>query len=424
MLDDKLLSGTLLPLLADEATKVSKLSAWMTPDRSPSPYVKPTAKPEHRLLADLSRTPWLALVVEAVVQALSVSGYRSTASEGVWGTWLANRMPTRQYSLHREALAYGHAYMTVLPGFLPNGDKRAVFRGWSPGDLVVVYDDPVADDFPQFALARTSNKDQYVLLDASHKTKVELKNGRLYALEEVEHNVGVCPVVRYVDTMDLRGNIKGQIEPNIPLAERIYKTTYDRMLAQHFTSWKVKTATGLDIPEEQEDQQQMQINLAHNDILIGEDPDVRFGSLPETPLDPFINAENDDIATLAAVTQTPLFALTGTVANLSADAIAAARAPFTQKVTARQESFGQAHAQALRLAAHIQGDGVAANDFNGFVTWENREVASLSQIADAVTKLNPVGVPAQALFAMLPGVTEYEASDWASNMPNPESLAN
>jgi len=99
--------------------------------------------------------------------------------------------------------------------------------------------------------------------------------------------------------------------------------------------------------------------------------------------------------------------------NLSADALAAARAATTQKIFERKTNFGASHNQLLRLAAHIEGDAGAAKDFEATVTWADTEVRSLSQVVDAWGKAAAMlGVPKWATWAKLPGVTEDEARVW------------
>src|SRR5699024_1085837 len=118
--------------------------------------------------------------------------------------------------------------------------------------------------------------------------------------------------------------------------------------------------------------------------LVAEDPDTKFGTLDETPLDGFVRAYESDIEALAATSQTPSHNLTGKMVNLSAEALAAARAPLSQKVFERQVSFGQSHVQALQLAAALEGDVVSAQDVSARVTWQDMEIRSLSQAVDAL----------------------------------------
>lgn len=416
----ELILDNLKPLLTSEASRVANLSRWLVPGKMPTPRIKPQAKPEHRYLANMSCTPWLALVVDSMVQALSVSGYRSSEdmsapNEGAWLSWLGSRMPTRQYALYRDVLGYGSAYVSVLPGRLLDGTTRAVWRLWGAANMVTVYDSPTSDEYPAYALGRDG--DTYWFCDQTAYHRLAIDGTRITVLETVEHNLGVVPVVRYTDNMDLQGNISPPMEGLIPLVTRMSKNVYDRLLTQHHNSWRVKTITGLDIPESVDDQNKMMLQLSQDDILVAEDPDARFGSLPETVLDSFINAAQEDLKTLAAVSCTPIYALTGTVANLSADAITATRSAFVQKIQTKQEILGASHAQALRLASFIEGDLESASNYAAQVHWDSREPVSLSQVADALSKLAPLGIPREALFTMLPGVSDEEAVSWADNQP-------
>jgi hypothetical protein len=119
---------------------------------------------------------------------------------------------------------------------------------------------------------------------------------------------------------------------------------------QHFSSWKVRTIAGMVGPEDQSEAERRKLQLKVEDILIADDPDTKFCTLNETPIEGFISAWRADIEALAAVTQTPTHALTGQLVNLSAEALAAARASLTQKVYERQKTEGEAHLQALQLA--------------------------------------------------------------------------
>jgi len=74
-----------------------------------------------------------------------------------------------------------------------------------------------------------------------------------------------------------------------------------------------------------------------------------------------------DIRDLAAVSQTPPHHLLGHVANLSAEALAAAEAGLTRKVTERKHAFGESWEQTLRLAAYMMGDEEGAADFKAQV---------------------------------------------------------
>lgn len=376
------------------------------------------ATSEHRNLAKISETPFLSLVVTTVAQQLVAEAFRSARSvdtERISEPWLRNRMHSRQRAVYRAALSYGYSYVTAMPG-----DTGAVLRGRSPRDLYAVYGDVVEDEYPMY----------YLLAKGSHKYVVDEEavyilgddNGRVEYIEERRHNAGVAPAVRYSNQIDLEGRTPGEVEPYVQVAERINKTTYDRMLVQHFNSWKVRTATGLDMPNDPEERERVKLLLRQSDILTGEDG-VTFGTLDETSPDGLIKATDEDVKILAVVTQTPVHALTGDLVNLSADAIAESRAMADLKVNERKVGFGDSNEQVLRLSAHIEGRREDAADFSIRTDWADLQSRSMNQAADALGKMaTMLKIPVELLWDRIPTVTPEIAKAWlAYKKANPSA---
>lgn len=376
------------------------------------------ATSEHRNLAKISETPFLSLVVTTVAQQLVAEAFRSARSvdtERISEPWLRNRMHSRQRAVYRAALSYGYSYVTAMPG-----DTGAVLRGRSPRDLYAVYGDVVEDEYPMY----------YLLAKGSHKYVVDEEavyilgddNGRIDYIEERRHNAGVAPAVRYSNQIDLEGRTPGEVEPYVQVAERINKTTYDRMLVQHFNSWKVRTATGLDMPNDPEERERVKLLLRQGDILTGEDG-VTFGTLDETSPDGLIKATDEDVKILAVVTQTPVHALTGDLVNLSADAIAESRAMADLKVNERKVGFGDSNEQVLRLSAHIEGRREDAADFSIRTDWADLQSRSMNQAADALGKMaTMLKIPVELLWDRIPTVTPEIAKAWlAYKKANPSA---
>lgn len=366
------------------------------------------ATSEHRNLAKISETPFLQLVVTTVAQQLVAETFRSARGvemDQMIGPWLRNRMHSRQRAVYRGALAYGYSYATAMPG-----DNGAVIRGRSPRDLYAVYGDVVEDEYPMY----------YLLVKGGHKYVVDEEavyilsddNGRIEYIEDRRHNAGVAPAVRYSNQIDLEGRTPGEVEPYVQVAARIDKTTYDRMVNQHFNSWKVRTATGLDMPTDPADQERVKMLLRQGDILTGEEG-VQFGTLDETSSDSLIKATDEDVKLLAVVTQTPVHALTGDLVNLSADAIAESRAMADLKVNERKVGFGDSNEQLLRLAAHIEGRAEDAADFSLRTDWADLQSRSMSQAADALGKMaTMLKIPVELLWDRIPTVTPEIAKAW------------
>jgi len=113
-------------------------------------------------------------------------------------------------------------------------------------------------------------------------------------MTQVFHGTGVVPIVRYLNTMDLDGRVLGEVEKLVPIASRIDKTLFDRLLTQHYNSFKIITATGLDeltADASDEDAAAAEQELSQNRrVLATGNPDASFGVIPETDLSPFVSA--------------------------------------------------------------------------------------------------------------------------------------
>lgn len=423
------------PHFVDQKGRLDFIRSWAS-GCQPDYMLDVDATSEKRALLKLAKTPWVGLVVDSFAQCLYVDGYRAEGSKenlpGPWRTWNANQWQARQVAVHRSALTYGFSYATALSGTALDGSDQAVLRGWSPRRCLALYEDSVADDFPKYALILLQDGRTLRFFDDTFFYDVPMPHAGDFPedlpISQVYHGTGVVPMVRYLNSMDLDGRVQGEVEKLIPVASRIDKTLFDRLLAQHYNSFKIITATGLDelaADAPDGDAEQVEQELSQNRrVLATGNPDARFGVIPETDLSPFVGAFESDIATLESVAQLPP-SWSSRLVNLSADALAAARAATTQKIFERKTNFGQAHNQLLRLAAHIEGDSSAAADFEATVTWADTEVRSLSQVVDAWGKATQMlGIPKWATWTKLPGVTEDEARMWWENLLEDSQEAN
>lgn len=384
------------------------------------PHRPKTSTPEYRELVARAQTPYLGLVVTACAQSLYVEGYRrsSDPDDAVpWGYWQANGMDARQIPIHRGALAYGLCYETVLPGVDDQGKAIPVMRGVSPRKMMAFYEDPAEDLWPEYAMradcVSAADKglwkvrvydDTYV-----YTLSCESGGGNLEYVTEEAHDVGVCPVVRFANMLDLEGRAEGEVVPLIPLQGRIDQGIFDRLVIQRFAAWTVRYITGMEKPDNKSEEQASAQALKISDLLITEDPQSKVGSLPPSPLDGHIAAHDSDLKDLAAVSQTAPHYLLGSLVNLSAEALAAAETGATRKKIERQHTFGESHEQALRLGASIMGDTEAAGDHEAQVRWRNTSSRSLAQAADALGKMvQMLGWPAEMAWEQLPEVTQAD----------------
>jgi hypothetical protein len=380
---------------------------------------------EYDDLMERSPTPWLALGITSLAQTCYVDGVRRKGTNDLldsWEVWQQNRWDSRQNALYRGIMAHGLAFNLVLPGTLPlTNEKTAVWRGLSAKSTAAWYEYP-DDEWAKFGLHA-----EETFVDDQPGWNVELYDGdATYRLtckgngERIEdwdggasddHDLGVCPLVRYTNMTDLDGRHTGEIEPFIPLAKRIDQTLFDRLIVQRFGAWKVRFITGLQRPANMSETQYQTelLKMKINDFLVATSPDTKFGALEETSLDGFIKARDADVRDLSAVLQVPPYMFLGLSANMQAESLAAARSALMAKSQERRTGWGEDHEQSFRLSAKIRGNTAEMRAYDLEVKWRDTEVRPLSQAADALGKLaGQVGVPLEILWGMIPNWTDSD----------------
>lgn len=409
------------PAWRKERERLDQIDKWIRWDHDSPHAPKTTSTTEYKELAARSQAPWGGLVVTTLAQQMFVEGYRpsdATENAPAWRAWRANGMPARQIALHRASFGYGYSFLQVTPGVASDGSRMPLIRGVSPRRAIAFYRDPAEDEWPHYFLkvdaAKIDGEDGYnlQLIDDTEIHHLTMDaHGSPTLTHSVTHGVGHCPVIRFANMVDLEGRCDGEVEPVIPLLARIDQTAFDRLVVQRFSSWVVRTIAGMVKPTAQEEAAAARLRLAVEDILIAEDPDTKFGSLPATPLEGFIKAHEHDLHTLAAVSQSPAHELLGSMINLSADALAAARASLNQKADERKHGLGEYHAQTFRLCARLMDDAAGAVDYETEVRWKDMEPRSFAQAADALGKLaQMLSVPVELLWEKIPGFTEADVN--------------
>lgn len=426
---EKFLSKQVFPVFEIERQRLARLEMWGT---GKQPEVTPLKRnTERAVLQRIARTPWIPLMISTFAQQLVVDGYRRDGDDEnteAWATWTRNRMAGQQLSLNRATMTYGYSYLRVLDASVDDTTSQAVdpkkktktvasMRGMDPMECFALYTDPYADEYPQYVLEKlpTRAKFRWWLPNGDFYPVTFLK-GKITLGELNDTIYGAPPFVRILNQIDLKGRCWGDVEGVIDLAARIDKTAFDRLMVQHFNSFKVRWATGLEQADTPEGVEQDKIRISNEDILIASEAEAKFGTLGETSMTGFIEAYHADLESFAAVMQLPPN-LMGQVVNVAADALDAARRQTYQRLFEKQTMFGEAYAQAMRLAALIEGRDEDAQDFTATIHWQDPEVRSLGQFADAWGKIvDQLGVPKWAPWHKIPGVTQQEVEGWKKHL--------
>ncbi|MBB5167213.1 phage portal protein [Mycobacterium sp. AZCC_0083] len=424
---EKYLNKTLWAAFEQEKERLHWLELWGT---GRQPEVRPLKRnTERAVLQRMARTSWLPLAVTTFAQQMIVDGYRKAGEPenyaAAWESWNRNKMGMQQLAINRATMNYGYSYVRVTDAKIETKDQAtgrkvtksmALMRATSPKDCFALYSDPYFDEYPQYVLERLPDRTFRWWLPDGNYIPVKREKNKLTVGAEVGTTYGMPPFVRYVNQIDLHGRCWGDVEPVIDIAARIDKTAFDRLMVQHFNSFKVRWATGLEQADTPEGVEQDKIRIGNEDILIASDVQAKFGTLDETSMEGFISAYKADLETFAAVMQLPPN-LMGQVVNVAADALDGARRQTYQRLFEKQTVMGEAHAQVMRLAALIEGRDDDADDFTARVTWQDVEVRSLAQFADAWGKIvTQLGVPKWAAWNKIPGVEQSEVDAWREHV--------
>lgn len=388
------------------------------------PEVPEGAGQEIEDLAKLSVKNVLSLVRDSFAQNLSVVGYRSALAEEndpAWAMWQRNRMDARQAEVHRPALTYGCAYVTVTPGV-----DGPVFRPRSPRQILAVYDDPTVDAWPQYALEvwvteRDARRQRRGLLfDETHVYELDLgwlpvnddhswSATRPISVSEVEsvyeHGATyggrpVCPVVRFVNDRDADDMVVGEIAPLIQIQQAINNVNFDRLIVSRFGAFPQKVITGWAGTKDEI------LKASGMRVWAFDDPDVDAKSFSAASVDGYNAILDEMLRHVAMVAQISPSQVVGQISNVSAEALASMEANQQRKLTAKRESFGESWEQVLRLAASMDGDSATAEDSGAEVVWRDTEARTFGAIVDGMSKLASEGVPIEELLDLVPGMTQ------------------
>lgn len=377
-------------------------------------WLSTTVPPEVRRMADISRVNVVKLVVDSVVQSLYVDGFRAPKANTdvpAWDLWQRNRMDSRQMGIHRAASAYGAGYLTVLPG-----DPVPVMRGVSPRNMTAVYgEDP---DWPIWVLEKRETDvgslwrlfDDEAVYWVGEEPVDNAGTTQMTFLSSEVHGAGVCPVVRFPDVEDLDDTVRGEVEPLIPVQDQIDLTTFSLLVAQHYGAFRQRYVIGWLAESETE-----KLKASASQLWTFEDSpeDVKVGEFEQTDLKGYLDSREASLRHLAIMSQTPVNELVGTLVNLGAEALVAARDARNRKLDERKTVRGERWEQALDLGGSYVG---LEPDPGAWVRWRDTEARALSATADALGKFaEMLGIPKQALWeraADALGASQDEVEDW------------
>lgn len=384
-------------------------------------------------LAQLSATSYGSLAISGLAQQLIVGGFRmedGSPDEDAETHWQRNRMQSRQNALHRGVLSHGEAYVVATLGTDQlTGRPMPKYELYGADRMALTYADQAQDEWPLYSIRETKLHDgkgvriSHIILtddEGEYWFGVErnVGNGAVAKIDFIEFRpfalqLGINPVVRYSNVPNLHGHSRSDLHHLIPVIRRIDQTEFDRLITQRFASFRARWIAGIEIPDDDAKQREARTRLLREALMIFEDPDVKTGSLDATDLTQFAAMREDQLKTFVSLGQIPPHLVLGLEANLSAEALEAANEASIRKRQERQLGYGESHLQLSRLGHALMGNADKAANYKRSTHWEDVDVRSLAQTADALGKLaTMLGVPPRGLWARIPGTTAQDLANW------------
>jgi len=406
------------------------------------PYAPRNATAQIRDLQKRSIANWIPLLVNLPSQMSFVDDYRRRSagklerkgkdsaenSNTEWQLWQKNRMDGRQAVIYRAVLTYGHAFVAVN-----NLDPKNIkFDILSTRNTVAYFRDPVNDIRPSHVLTiKSYPRDEKVpglavFWDDVYRWELSYTFDGKFVVKgkPFPHGLEKCPVVRYTCFVDDEGRTRGVVKPAIPLQDRLNQATFSTNVTSDFGAFKVRWAAGL-MPSFRKDENgeimldangepvPEPIEVSQAALLLSDDPATKFGQLDETPLDGYIRQEEQAARNFTTLSQFPPLASISNLANLSAEAWAAAEAQFIRWIESLHVSLGESHEELFRLGALAAGDNEGSQSFGGEVRWRDQTTKTVAVMMDALGKAaQMLDVPRKGLWPLIPGVTNGMLDDW------------
>lgn len=384
-------------------------------------------KRAYKMIMEMVATNLPQAIVDASDASLEIQGVRFGDEEGdkaVWEMWQENGLDAESGLAHQATLTAGRAFALVWGDGSADPQPRITLEHAS---LCMVEYEPGSRRKRRGALRRWKDgKRWYANLyrpEAVYKFQGEQDSEDVpmeaarWQRRDVEgeawplpNPLGEVPVVELAINRTLRpnpyGNARGDFARNLPHINRINYKTFSGLVALTWSGFPLRYVIGDPILYQKNDdgtddksKPVPPFDAVASAVAQFTNKDAKVGQLPEANVSNY--SAEDDIKQLAAVTATPLFhLLPGAMINIAEPAVRAGQDAHVSKIRRYQRPLGEGWEEITRLMLRVKDP----NDPRGFdssaeVDWKDPEHRSLSEVADAATKLASINVPLQTIMA-------------------------
>jgi hypothetical protein len=386
------------------------------------------AREAFKRLLKQARSNYVGLVADATSERIQVDGFRlGEAKSGdpeAWRIWQANNLDADSDLLVAEAVRVGRSFALVAPNpadaatpIVTAEDATQAIVAYRPGSrreraagLKTWVDDWTGQLMATVYLPGGLFKFEAPAPREGVTGKPRWERRRVAGEDwPAPNRLGAVPLVELQNRPDLLGEAHSEIEDVLDIQDRINKTLIDRLMAQEYSAFRQRWATGYELPEDEQGQPIEPFKAAVDRLWVAEDPQVKFGEFSATDLTPYLKAVEADVQHMAARTRTPAQYLLGQLSNVNGETLKATESGLVSKVRQRQRPLGEGMEEIVRLYLKAAGDD---RDLSRIETiWHNPEFRTEGELVDALVKMSTLGVPREALWERW-GASQTEIAQW------------
>lgn len=383
---------------------------------------------------------WCGVVVDSTAERLEVRGFRADGAReddrASWDLWRQQNLDTESNLAFIESLVTGRAFALVWAG-----DNGAEITFEHPEQAIVAYE-PGSRTRRRYALKAWAEDgwDMATLYTVDEVWKFQRKGSGEWKPREVPnelwpltHSLGSVPMVELANRPRLKGEPASELAPVVPMQDAVNLLWSHLMTASDYAAFPQRMILGAERPIEP-------IMDANGNVTgeravpverfrvsrIGwlEDPNAKLAEWSAADLSNYTKVIEQAVQHIAAQTKTPPDYLLGSMVNISGDALTAAERSLVSKVRERQQYFGGALREVMRLG-HIANDNplAAAQIAQGRVMWRDPQYRTESEHVDALMKMKALGVPDEAIWERLPDTDQVEIERWKAMQADGASRA-
>ncbi len=375
----------------------------------PLPWLAPQAQDDFRRILQMTRSNYMGLVVDAMVERMQIEGFRigetEEADRETWRIWQANNMDSDSDQGLLEAAICGVSYIGVDVN--PRDPGTPVLTVEHPKQAIVAYH-PGSGRRVRAAGLKVWVDDwtgevnaTLQALGAVFKFKASKPNGnagsvqwerRLVAGERWgdRNPLGDVGLVELPNNPRLLTGGVSEIFDLTDIQDRINKTLADRLMTQDYGAFPQKWAKGW--PEEDAaGNPTPPIAIGRNRMVTTDVSEAAFGQWDAAPLDPYSSAKREDVKDLASRSRTPAQYLLGEMSNVNGETLKASESGLISKVRQRARTFGEPIEEAIRLARRVAG--LSSGDDGEIETlWRDPQYRTEGEQTDAAIKRFQAGI--------------------------------